>query len=39
MGHPVRLVPGSPENLKITTTADLLMADQILRERETTKSQ
>jgi len=34
LGHPVRLVPGSPENLKITTTADLLLADQILRARE-----
>lgn len=32
--HPVRLVPGSPENLKITTTADLLLADQIWRTRE-----
>jgi 2-C-methyl-D-erythritol 4-phosphate cytidylyltransferase len=39
LGHPVRLVPGSSENLKITTTADLLLADQILREREMTKSQ
>ncbi len=34
LGHPVRLVPGSPENLKITTTADLLLADRILRARE-----
>lgn len=33
LGHPVRLVPGSPENLKITTTADLALADQILRAR------
>lgn len=39
LGHPVRLVPGSPENLKITTAADLLVADQILKEREMTKSQ
>lgn len=31
--HPVRLVPGSPENLKITTPADLLLAEQILRVR------
>ena len=33
IGHPVRLVPGSPENLKITTTADLVRAEQILRGR------
>jgi 2-C-methyl-D-erythritol 4-phosphate cytidylyltransferase len=33
MGHRVRLVPGSPENLKITTTADLVRAEQILRGR------
>jgi 2-C-methyl-D-erythritol 4-phosphate cytidylyltransferase len=30
LGHPARLVPGSAENLKITTTLDLLLADQIL---------
>jgi 2-C-methyl-D-erythritol 4-phosphate cytidylyltransferase len=34
LGHPVRLVPGSPENLKITTPADLAVADQILRARD-----
>lgn len=34
LGHPVRLVAGSTENLKITTTADLLLAEQILRARE-----
>ena len=34
LGHRVRLVPGSPENLKITTPADLALADQILRARE-----
>lgn len=33
LGHPVRLVPGSPENLKITRTTDLILADQILRAR------
>lgn len=33
LGHPVRLVPGSPENLKITTTADLALADHILQAR------
>ncbi len=39
LGHPVRLVQGSPENIKITTLADLALAEQILREREMTKSQ
>ncbi len=34
LGHPVRLVPGLAENLKITTTADLALADQILRARD-----
>ncbi len=33
LGHPVRLVPGSPENLKITRSTDLALADQILRGR------
>lgn len=33
LGHPVRLVPGSPENLKITTTEDLLVAECIARAR------
>ena len=33
LGHPVHIVPGSPENIKITTTADLVLADQILRAR------
>jgi 2-C-methyl-D-erythritol 4-phosphate cytidylyltransferase len=33
LGHPVRLVPGSPENLKITTPADLAQADRILEAR------
>ncbi len=31
LGHPVQLVPGAPENLKITTLADLALAEQILR--------
>lgn len=35
VGYPVRLVPGSPENLKITTMADLARAEQILRGRMT----
>jgi 2-C-methyl-D-erythritol 4-phosphate cytidylyltransferase len=34
LGHPVQLVAGSPENLKITTPADLALAEQILRGRE-----
>ena len=33
LGHPVRLVHGSPENVKITTTADLALADHILQAR------
>lgn len=33
LGYPVRLVPGSPENLKITTMADLARAEHILRGR------
>ena len=35
LGYPVRLVPGSPDNLKITTMADLAQAEQILRGRMT----
>ena len=31
LGHPVRLVPGVPENLKITTPADLALAEHVLR--------
>jgi 2-C-methyl-D-erythritol 4-phosphate cytidylyltransferase len=34
LGHPVRLVRGSPENLKITTTTDLVVAERLLRARE-----
>ena len=34
LGHPVRLVPGVPENLKITTPADLALAEHILRAGE-----
>jgi 2-C-methyl-D-erythritol 4-phosphate cytidylyltransferase len=33
LGYPVRLVPGSPENIKVTTMADLAQAEQILRGR------
>jgi len=35
LGYPVRLVPGSAENLKVTTMADLAQAEQILRRRMT----
>jgi len=31
--HSVRLVPGSPENLKLTTPADWALAEEILRRR------
>lgn len=34
MGHPVVVVPGSPENLKITTPEDLVMAEALLQWRE-----
>jgi 2-C-methyl-D-erythritol 4-phosphate cytidylyltransferase len=33
MGHPVRVVAGSADNLKITTPEDLARAEQILRAR------
>lgn len=33
IGKPVALVPGNPLNLKITTAADLLLAEAILRSR------
>jgi len=32
LGHPVRIVPGSPLNLKITTREDLVIARALLRE-------
>jgi 2-C-methyl-D-erythritol 4-phosphate cytidylyltransferase len=35
LGHPVRVVPGTPENLKITTPQDLLVAEELLRARMT----
>jgi 2-C-methyl-D-erythritol 4-phosphate cytidylyltransferase len=31
--HRVQLVPGCPENLKVTTPQDLVLAEQILKER------
>ena len=39
LGYPVRLVPGSPDNLKVTTMADLAQAEQILRGRLTNTGQ
>jgi len=33
LGHPVRLVPGLPENLKLTAPADFTLAAAILRAR------
>lgn len=33
-GQPVKLIPGSYENLKITTHEDLVLAEAILRRRE-----
>ena len=32
-GHPVQVVPGSHENLKVTTALDLLVAEALLRTR------
>jgi 2-C-methyl-D-erythritol 4-phosphate cytidylyltransferase len=34
-GHPVRMVPGSPFNLKITTADDLKLAEMFLNKRDT----
>ena len=34
LGHQVRLVPGTPINLKVTVPEDLALADAILRRRE-----
>ena len=33
LGHPVKLYPGSYENIKVTTPEDLVMAEAILRNR------
>jgi 2-C-methyl-D-erythritol 4-phosphate cytidylyltransferase len=32
-GHPVQIVPGDPENLKVTTSMDLAVAETILARR------
>jgi 2-C-methyl-D-erythritol 4-phosphate cytidylyltransferase len=34
LGHPVHLVEGSEENIKITTELDLFLAEQILRTKQ-----
>lgn len=34
-GHPVFIVPGSEENLKITSELDLFLAEQVLRMKKT----
>ena len=36
MGHPVSVYPGSPENVKVTTQVDLLLAEAILSRRAAT---
>ncbi|MCD5397806.1 2-C-methyl-D-erythritol 4-phosphate cytidylyltransferase [candidate division NPL-UPA2 bacterium] len=33
MGHPVKMIEGSHENIKITTPEDLIIAEAILKER------
>lgn len=33
LGQPVKVLPGSPENIKLTTPEDLLLAEQILAVR------
>lgn len=33
MGHPITIVPGHEENIKITTKLDLYLAEQIIRSR------
>jgi 2-C-methyl-D-erythritol 4-phosphate cytidylyltransferase len=37
-GHPVRLVPGAATNLKITTRADLALAETLLKSRPQAKA-
>jgi 2-C-methyl-D-erythritol 4-phosphate cytidylyltransferase len=34
LGVSVHLVPGSPENIKVTTPTDLVVAEAILAHRE-----
>jgi 2-C-methyl-D-erythritol 4-phosphate cytidylyltransferase len=33
VGHPVQVVPGDPENLKVTTPLDLALAEELLARR------
>jgi 2-C-methyl-D-erythritol 4-phosphate cytidylyltransferase len=33
LGHPVKIVPGSPENIKITTPEDFIIAREILEKK------
>ncbi|HEY2784746.1 MAG TPA: 2-C-methyl-D-erythritol 4-phosphate cytidylyltransferase [Fimbriiglobus sp.] len=39
MGHPVTVVPGVPMNFKLTTKADLALAEAILNSREPKKKE
>jgi 2-C-methyl-D-erythritol 4-phosphate cytidylyltransferase len=34
LGVKVHLVPGSPENIKVTTPTDLVIAEALLAQRE-----
>lgn len=36
LGHPVRVAPGATSNLKVTTPADLVLVEAILRRRSAT---
>jgi|YNPBryunderm2012_1023409.scaffolds.fasta_scaffold17913_2 2-C-methyl-D-erythritol 4-phosphate cytidylyltransferase len=38
-GHPVRIVPGSPWNFKITTKDDLILAEALLKNRTSRDNQ
>ncbi len=38
LGHPVKIVPGSPENIKITTPEDFIIAKEILEKIMPSKS-
>jgi len=39
MGHAVRLTPGDPENIKLTTPEDMLLAEQVLLKRQGKKKE
>jgi 2-C-methyl-D-erythritol 4-phosphate cytidylyltransferase len=36
MGHPVRMIPATYENIKITTPEDLLLAELLMKTRKVT---